>query len=374
MKSTTKSKLSRSRRDRHASSDDSNDSKKDSSFPSSSSGESLSSSNVSSEGEGYEALRKGVYAMRKEVRKLRRKGQAKSKKGKTNCSDPGSSGDSSSSEGKKEGRVKVRKVKKPSMSHKIKSERAKDWDSDSDDGIVHGKTGPRRKARAKERTKEAKQAKKNKKKKGTKAEFIRVDHLWDEDKHRFVLKKSSEHVEAGEYEQYAFNVRRSFDWENKYTDTCLDIISEPLKAALRHIVGEAKGISLEEDSPCVDPNTIFLFLEELRAYMDDLRAQNISKMRGGKARMVVLQASHLKVLIKYLDRDYDKIKKSLYPLLKSRKITFDLLWALFKSNEIIYAPTYATEEEPRAFKVDYANLVSKETYRYYLQVWPTHLR
>lgn len=326
MKSTPKSKLSRSRRDRHASSDDSNDSKKDSSFPSSSSGESLSSSNVSLEGEGHEAPRKGVYATRKEARKLRKKRQAKSKKGKTNCSDPGSGGTSSSSEDKKEGRVKVRKVTKPSMSHKIKSERAKDWDSDSDDCIVHGKTGPRRKARAKERTKEAKQTeKKKKRKKGTKAEFIRLDHLWNEDKHRYVLEKSSEHVEAGEYEQYAFNVRRMFDWENKYTGTCLDIISEPLKAALRHIVGEAKGISLEEDSPCVDPNTISLFLEELRAYMDDLRAQNISEMRGGKAKRVVLQASHLKVLIKYLERDYDETKKSLYPLLKSRKTTFDLL-------------------------------------------------
>jgi len=63
-----------------------------------------------------------------------------------------------------------------------------------------------------------------------------------------------------------------FDWDNKHTGTCLDIISKPLKAALRHIIGVVKGISLEEDSPSVNLNTIFLFLKELRAYIENLRA------------------------------------------------------------------------------------------------------
>ncbi len=341
MNSTPKSKLSRSRRENHAPSADSNDSEKDFSFQSSSSGDSVSSSDSSSEGGGYETFQKELYAMMKEARKLKKK-----------------------------------RVKKPGVGQKAKFKRAKDRDSDSDDGIVHGKTRPRRKAHGKEeRAKEAKQAeKKKKKKKGTKAEFIRVDRLWSKDEHRYVLKKSSENTEAGEYEQYAFNVRRMFDWENKHSGTCLGIMSKPLKAALRHIMGEVKGISLEEDSPCVDPNTIFLFLEELRAYMNDLRAQSTSETKREKAKETALEARHLKVLIKYLDKDYDEIKKSLYPLLESRKITFDLLWALFKSNETAYAPTYDTEEEPRAFKVDYANLVSKKTYRNYLQVLPTYLK
>ncbi len=332
MKSTPKPKLSRSRRENHAPSDDSNDSEKDFSFQSSSSGDSVPSSDSSSEGEGYETFQKELYAMMKEARKLKKK-----------------------------------RVKKPSVGQKAKFKRAKERDSDSDDGIVHGKTRPRRKARGKEERAQEK-------KRGTKAEFIRVDRLWSNDEHRYVLKKSSEHTEAGEYEQYAFNVRRIFDWENKHSGTCLGIMSKPLRAALRHIMGEVKGISLEEDSPCIDPNTIFLFLEELRAYMNDLRAQTTSETKREKAKETTLEARHLKVLIKYLDKDYNETKKSLYPLLESRKITFDLLWALFKSNETVYAPTYNTEEEPRAFKVDYANLVSKKTYRNYLQVLPTYLK
>ena len=30
----------------------------------------------------------------------------------------------------------------------------------------------------------------------------------------------------------------------------------------------------------------------------------------------------------------------------------------FKNNEIIYTPIYNTEEEPKAFKIDYANLIN----------------
>ncbi len=211
----------------------------------------------------------------------------------------------------------------------------------------------------KEKAKDARQAdKKKEKKKGTEAKFIRVNRLWSKDEHRYVLEISSEHTEAGEYEQYAFNVRRMFDWDNKYTGTCLDIMSKPLKAALRHIMGAVKGISLEEDSPSVDPNTIFLFLEELRVYMESLRAQSNAEKKKAKAKEIALKARHLKVLVKYLDKDYEKTKKFLYPLLESKKITFDLLWTLFKSDEILYTPTYDTEDEPRAFKLEYANLVN----------------
>lgn len=371
MKSTSKSKLSRFSREKHVLNDDSNDSENDSSFQSFNSSDSVSSSDSSSE-----TFDKKLDTMMKEARKLKKKRQAKLKKGKTNDDDLGFSGDSSSSEGKKERRVKVRKVKKSSVRQKVKFKRVKDGNSESDDDNVRGKTEPRRKARAKEeRAKEAKQAEKKKEnKKGIKAKFIRVDRLWSTNEHRYVLKKSSEHIEAGEYAQYAFNVRRKFNWENKHTNTCLDIMSKPLKAALRHIMGKVKGISLEEDSPFVDSNTIFLFLEDLRAYMGNLRAQSNVEKKKEKAKEIALKARHLKVLIKYLDKDYDETKKFLYPLLESKKITFDLLWALFKSDEIVYTSTYDTLSEPRTFKIEYAYLISTDTHSNYFDVLTTDLK
>ncbi len=60
------------------------------------------------------------------------------------------------------------------------------------------------------------------------------------------------------------------------------------------------------------------------------------------------------VLVRYLDKDYSETKKTLHPLLEDRTITFDLLWALFKPNTVVYTSTYNNFEEPRAFKMEYA--------------------
>lgn len=63
---------------------------------------------------------------------------------------------------------------------------------------------------------------------------------------------------------------------------------------------------------------------------------------------------HLKVLLKYLDKDYASTKKTLYPMLESGIITFDLLWALYKPNTLAYTTTYGSVDEPRAFKIELA--------------------
>ena len=120
---------------------------------------------------------------------------------------------------------------------------------------------------------------------------------------------------------------------------------------------EVKGVSFAEETPVVDPNMIFLYLEEIRAYMKELKRLSKAERKKRARVITATKAKHLKVLIKYLDKDYAEIKKTLYPLLENNTITFDLLWALFKSNEIAYCPTYGNPDEPRAFKIEYANLV-----------------
>lgn len=123
-------------------------------------------------------------------------------------------------------------------------------------------------------------------------------------------------------------------------------------------MNDVKGVSFAEDTPVIDPNMIFLYFEEIRAHMKRLKKLGkAEKKKKGKI-PAATKAKHTKVLIKYLDKDYAETKKTLYPLLASNKITFDLLWALYKSNEIAYCPTYSNLDEPRAFKIEYANLVS----------------
>lgn len=115
-----------------------------------------------------------------------------------------------------------------------------------------------------------------------------------------------------------------------------------------------KGVSLVQEPAVVDPNMLFLYLEETRQYMKDMKKLSRSEKKKKARKSAAAKAAHLKVLVKYLDTDYADIKKTLYPLLEANTITFDLLWALYKPNTIAYTPTYGSSDEPRAFKIEYA--------------------
>ena len=191
------------------------------------------------------------------------------------------------------------------------------------------------------------------------AEYKRVDQLWDTEIHNFKLKESAEDDDS-EFAEYAFLVRRTFDWENKYKETFVDIKSKQLKAALSEVMKDCKSVSLEAEEPTIDPNVLFLYLEELRAYCKTLKAK-IKTEKRRTARTLEQQRSLLKKLVGYVDEDYAEIKKRLYPLQKAGNITFDLLWALFKPNEIAVTSCYGSWDEPRCFKVEYANKCASMT-------------
>lgn len=323
------------------------------------------SSEISSSSDEEEAEKAAKAKRAKKMRKLR--AQMKALKSE-NDSDFTSDTESSEAE-----EARILKLKKKRKAKKAKKDAAQDAGDEQYDPTRNPKhrrascrntgsdTAPKPSARqAKKDATAAKKAEvKRKKLKGTKLEFVRVDRLWDYDKHAYITRQSRTDTESGEFDQYVFNVRRIFDWDNKHVLTMVDIKSKPLKEALIKVMGIVKGISLAEDTPSIDPNMIFLYLEELRSYMKELKANAKIERKKKVAKEITVKRKALKVLIKYLDKDYDETKKTLYPMLENGTITFSLLWALFKSNEIVYAPTYGTEEVPRAFKVEYANLVSR---------------
>ncbi|KAJ5501890.1 hypothetical protein N7463_004764 [Penicillium fimorum] len=193
-----------------------------------------------------------------------------------------------------------------------------------------------------------------KKKPASKVAYKRVDQLWDTTIHKYKLTETVDDPDADEWDQYIFNIRRKFNWENKYLETVVDIKSKPLRDALSKIMDGVKGVSLVQEPAVVDPNMLFLYLEETRQYMKELKKQSRSEKKKKARKIAATKASHLKVLVKYLDTDYADIKKTLYPLLEANTITFDLLWALYKPNTIAYTPTYGSSDEPRAFKIEYA--------------------
>jgi DNA polymerase III delta prime subunit len=133
----------------------------------------------------------------------------------------------------------------------------------------------------------------------------------------------------------------------------VDIKSKLLKESLMEIMKDVQGETLEADEPCIDPNMLFLFLEDIRTYYKKTLKSRLKKEKKRKSKKRVKgMISHCRVLCKYLDEDYEETKKTLYPLLKAGNITFDLLWALFKPNTIAYTSTYNDHDNPRCFKVD----------------------
>ena len=313
-----------------------------------------------------EGDRKAVKEIARKIKKLKTKEKALKAKNDSSSSS-NSDTETSEDESTKKSKSKSKKKRKARKSKEDSAQDSASHDSTQNPNrrrrLIRQSTGSSNapKPSAKQLKKEAKAAKKaeakRKKLKGTKLEFVRVDRLWDYDKHAYITRETRADTESGEYDEFVFNVRRIFNWENKHISTVVDIKSKPLKEALIKVMGIVKGISLAEDTPTIDPHMIFLYLEELRVYMNQLKAKARAKRKQKKiAKQLTIKRKALKVLIKYLDKDYDETKKTLYPMLESGTITFDLLWALFKSNDVVYAPTYNTEEVPRAFKVEYATL------------------
>lgn len=202
---------------------------------------------------------------------------------------------------------------------------------------------------------------KRKSRKADALDYKRVDQLWDSTIHNYKLKESAED-EEGEFAEYAFLVRRRFDWENKYQNTVIDIKSKQLRAALAEVMKECKSVSLEAEEPTVDPNLLFLYLEDLRTYYKKTLKSRMKSERKKKAvKKLEQQRATCKLLVRFIDEDYADTKKTLYPLLAAGNITFDLLWALFTPNDIAITSCYGAWDEPRCFKVDYAMKYSSMT-------------
>lgn len=103
----------------------------------------------------------------------------------------------------------------------------------------------------------------------------------------------------------------------------------------------------------IRPDFLFLYLEELRSLINcTLKPRAKDEKRPTVKNRIEQTRSHCKSLVQYLDSEYEKDKRTLYPMLENGIITFDLLWALFKPNTLIYTSTYDSTEHPRLLKLE----------------------
>tara|TARA_R110002003_G_scaffold626_4_gene20894 strand:- start:15163 stop:16071 length:909 start_codon:yes stop_codon:yes gene_type:complete len=182
-------------------------------------------------------------------------------------------------------------------------------------------------------------------------EFKRVDQVYDMKIRDWKLVESNKDVKD-EFD-CAFTVRRRLNWEGKYQETQVDIKSKVLRNCLQEVFKECKSISLVEDTPQVDPHTLFHYYDEIKSYVKEKLKPKLKRARKTKEKKLrTQQVAQCKLLLKYLDADYTAIRKALKPMLKAGTITYDLVWALFKPNTIAFTPTYGNKDDPRCFRVD----------------------
>ncbi|KAH9870865.1 hypothetical protein J1614_006437 [Plenodomus biglobosus] len=183
-------------------------------------------------------------------------------------------------------------------------------------------------------------------------EFKRVDQVYDMKIHDWKLVESNKD-QKDEFD-CVFTVRRRLDWDGKYKETQVDIKSKILRNALQEIFKECKSISLVEETPQIDPHTLFHYYDELKHYVKKTLKPKLKKAKKSKIRkQLTQQIAQCKLLLSYIDEDYDATRKALKPMLKAGTITYDLVWALFKPNTIAFTPTYTNKDDPRCFKVDF---------------------
>ncbi|PHH63753.1 hypothetical protein CDD81_5518 [Ophiocordyceps australis] len=207
-------------------------------------------------------------------------------------------------------------------------------------------------------------------KKGKKMDFKRVDWIWDSSLYSYKLQDTAEMTTNSGYDDYIFHVRRTFDCEGKYRATFVDIRNKLLRECLQDVIGNVRGANLVDETPKLDPNLLFLYLEDFRAHLKALKkakpAGDDKKERKKNRIRLKSKRKQLKVLIQYLDSDYAKTKECLYPMLESGVITFDLLWALWKPNTLVFGNLYGSSDDHRVFRVDLAyhqnNILRGECY------------
>lgn len=184
-------------------------------------------------------------------------------------------------------------------------------------------------------------------------EFKRVDQVYDMKIRDWKLVESN--LETKDEFDCVFTVRRRLNWEGKYQETQVDIKSKVLRNCLQVVFKECKSISLVEDTPQVDPHTLFHYYDEIKTFVKKELKPKLKHARKSKDRKLrTQQIAQCKLLLKYLDEDYTAVRKALKPMLKAGTITYDLVWALFKPNTIAFTPTYSNKDDPRCFRVDFS--------------------
>ncbi|PMD60205.1 P-loop containing nucleoside triphosphate hydrolase protein [Hyaloscypha bicolor E] len=166
---------------------------------------------------------------------------------------------------------------------------------------------------------------------------------WDGKAHTYAIVESLKPADqVTGLDLYIFVVRRRVDKKTKVTTCYVDVKSELLRDILRDVLNDIKGISLNESKLSVEQNLLYTTLPELE----------LCKSRNEIAPLDQEGTLHLGLLVDYLRSAYADTTQSIQSLLPTGDITYDLLWALFKPNALVYTTCSGTHK-PRCVRYNF---------------------
>ncbi|OJD18550.1 hypothetical protein ACJ73_08711 [Blastomyces percursus] len=167
-----------------------------------------------------------------------------------------------------------------------------------------------------------------------------LDKIWDGKKLDYMIVENpdAQYGQSDKYDEYLFVFRRRHERNSKDIKTYLDFKSGELINILRHVLSNVNAVNLRSERPSVSPSHLFQFLPDLEGYRQTIEPESIA-------------AQHLDHLTEFLNGHFSDLKENMTALLNHGEITFELLGALFKPNELIFAID-SNSEEPRCFVYD----------------------
>ncbi|KAF8847949.1 hypothetical protein BDZ45DRAFT_811180 [Acephala macrosclerotiorum] len=186
----------------------------------------------------------------------------------------------------------------------------------------------------------------------SKLEFKTVNEVWDEEESEYKIEEPSA-AKVNTMDEYVFVMRTRIDRRTKDPTFYIDLKSEDLRDILREVLKDVYGLSLVEEKPTIERHVLFHYLPELESY------------RASHADTASME--HLDLLIDCVTEIYAPTTQRLLPLLEHGKITYDLLWALFKPNTPVYTTCFGTKK-PRCVTYDSAEEMINMSKKKYLSM------
>ncbi|KAL0574391.1 hypothetical protein V5O48_007566 [Marasmius crinis-equi] len=126
----------------------------------------------------------------------------------------------------------------------------------------------------------------------------------------------------------ALCVKRQFDPKGQYKGTKVEIWSTALSDLLLEINDGVEGLDLTEEPPIAEPN---LFFHSHKKLEERLQQEQTKPTRDDEL------INDIEVAIRFIQEDFGGTILNLEKLLNThQQITFQLLWALFKPNTLVY--------------------------------------